>query len=368
MPRRSERTLIRPPTAQYPGFTIEDAYAVQRRWVEIKVGEGSRVKGDPGECHAPGCPHRFPGADDAAGDSDRHQSNGFLLLRADHGGSERVMKYGVGQPVRRFEDKRLLTGKGHYQDDLTLPRQLWAVFVRSPHAHARIVSIDTAASAGAPGVAAVFTGQDFANDGISTPKAAMARKKRDGSPMFAPQRPAMVIDRTRYVGDTVAMVIAETLAQAKDAAELVEIEYEALPSVTSLAEAALADAPRVWDENPDNISHTLERGDRAATQAAFVNASHIVRRRYVITRVQAQYMEPRGSIGTYDEGDERYTLFADVNYPHRVRNMLAHMVFNVPESNVRVQVRDVGGGFGAKGWQYVDHRLTLWAAKKLGGR
>ncbi|PPQ36385.1 xanthine dehydrogenase family protein molybdopterin-binding subunit [Rhodopila globiformis] len=276
------------------------------------------------------------------------------------------MKYGVGQPVRRFEDRRLLTGKGHFQDDLTLPHQLWAVFVRSPHAHAKIVSIDTTAAANAPGVAAVYTGQDYAADGIATPKAAMPRKKRDGSPMFAPQRPAIVIDRVRYVGDTVAMVVAETLAQAKDAAELVDVRYEALPSVTSLADAARPDSPRVWDENPDNISHTTERGDRAATDAAFARAAHVVRRRYVITRVHAQYMEPRGSIGTYDEGEDRFTLFADVNYPHRVRNMLANMVFKVPESHVRVQVRDVGGGFGAKGWQYVDHRLTLWAARKLG--
>jgi carbon-monoxide dehydrogenase large subunit len=276
------------------------------------------------------------------------------------------MKFGVGQPVRRFEDKRLLTGKGHYQDDLTLPRQLWCVFVRSPHAHAKVVSIDTGAAAAAPGVAAVYTGKDYADDGVNTPKAGMPRKKRDGSPMFAPQRPAMVVDRVRYVGDIVAMVMAETLAQAKDAAELVEVAYEALPSVTLLSDAGLPDAPRVWDENPDNISHTTERGDRAATEAAFAKAAHVVRRRYVITRVQAQYMEPRGSIGTYDEGEDRYTLYADVNYPHRVRNMLANMVFKVPESNVRVMVRDVGGGFGAKGWQYVDHRLTLWAAKKLG--
>src|SRR5208337_2204909 len=164
----------------------------------------------------------------------------------------------------------------------------------------------------------------------------------------------------------VAMVMAETLAQAKDAAELVEVEYDALPSVTLLADAALPDAPLVWDENPDNISHTTERGDRAATEAAFARAAHVVKRRYVITRVHAQYMEPRGAIGTYDPGEDRYTLFADVNYPHRVRNMLASMVFKVPESKVRVVCHDVGGGFGAKGWQYVEHRLTLWAAKKLG--
>jgi aerobic carbon-monoxide dehydrogenase large subunit len=268
--------------------------------------------------------------------------------------------------VRRFEDPRLLTGKGRFQDDTNLPGQLHAVFVRSPHAHARIRSVATAAATAAPGVKAVYTGADYAADGLAMPKAAMPRRKADGSPMFAPQRPALVVDRARYVGDPVAMVIADTLAQAKDAAELVEVDYDPLASVTSTADAALADAPRVWDENPDNISHTYERGDKAKTEAAFARAWHVVRRRYVISRVHAQYMEPRGAVGTYDAGEDRYTLYADVNYPHRVRNMLASMVFKVPESKVRVVCHDVGGGFGAKGWQYVEHRLTLWAAKKLG--
>src|SRR6476469_4015428 len=132
--------------------------------------------------------------------------------------STATMKFGIGQPIRRLEDVRLLTGRGRYQDDQTLHRQTWCVFVRSPHAHARIRSIDTTDAVHAPGVVAILTGTDFANDGIAMPKAAMPRKKRDGSPMFAPQRPAMVVDRVRYVGDPVAMVIAETLAQAKDAA------------------------------------------------------------------------------------------------------------------------------------------------------
>ena len=277
-----------------------------------------------------------------------------------------MMKFGIGQPVRRFEDVRLLTGKGRFQDDQSLARQSYAVFVHSPHAHAAIRSISTEVASRAPGVIAIFTGADYAADGLGMPKAAMPRKKRDGSPMFAPQRPALVVDRVRYVGDPVALVIAHTLEEAKDAAELVEVDYEPLPSVTEVGAAAAPGAPRVWDENPDNISHTLERGDRKATDEAFARAAHIVRRRYVITRVHAQYMEPRGSIGTYDAGDDRYTLYADVNYPHRVRNMLANMIFKVPESKVRVVCQDVGGGFGAKGWQYVDHRLTLWAAKKVG--
>jgi aerobic carbon-monoxide dehydrogenase large subunit len=276
------------------------------------------------------------------------------------------MKFGVGQPVRRLEDVRLLTGEGRYQDDQTFHRQTWCVFIRSPHAHARIVGIDTSDAERAPGIVAIYTGADYAADGIATPKAAMPRKKRDGSPMFAPQRPALVTDRARYVGDPVAMVIADTLAQAKDAGELVRVDYDPLPAVTDVAEAAKPDAPRLWDENPDNISHTTERGDRAATEAAFARAAEIVKRRYVITRVHAQYMEPRGAVGIYDPAEHRFTLFADVNYPHRVRNMLANMVFKVPESSVRVVCHDVGGGFGAKGWQYVEHRLTLWAARKLG--
>ncbi|MBV9775561.1 MAG: xanthine dehydrogenase family protein, partial [Acetobacteraceae bacterium] len=276
------------------------------------------------------------------------------------------MKFGVGQPLRRFEDARLLAGNGRYQDDVALPRQAHAVFVRSPHAHARIGAIDTDAASRAPGFLAVYTGADYARDGLGMPKAAMPRKKADGSPMFAPQRPALVVDRARHVGDPVAMVVAETLAHAKDAAELVAVAYDPLPSVTSLAEAARPDAPRVWDENPDNISHTYERGDRQAAEAAFARAARIVTRRYVVTRVHAQYMEPRGATGLYDPAEDRYTLFADVNYPHRVRGMLANAVFRVPESQVRVVCHDVGGGFGAKGWQYVDHRLVLWAARKLG--
>jgi aerobic carbon-monoxide dehydrogenase large subunit len=277
-----------------------------------------------------------------------------------------MMKFGVGQAVPRFEDVRLLRGQGRFQDDVNLHGQVYTVFLRSPHAHARIRSIDTAIAADAPGVLAIYTGADYAADGLGQPKATMPRKKADGSPLFAPQRPALVVDRVRYVGDPVAMVVAATLNQAKDAAELIAIDYEPLPSVTSVAEAALPGSPRVWDQNPDNISHLFERGDKRNADEAFARAVHILRRRYVITRVHAHYMEPRGLIGAYDPGQDRYTLYANVNYPHRVRNMLANQVFKVPESKVRVVTHDVGGGFGTKGWHSVEDRLVLWASRKLG--
>lgn len=274
-------------------------------------------------------------------------------------------KYGIGQPVLRFEDPRLLRGQGRYISDVNLPGQAYAVFLRSPHAHARIRSIGTAAARAAPGVLAVYTGADYAADGLGMPKVSMQRKRPDGSPMFAPARPALCIDRVRYVGDPVAMVVAGTLAEAKDAIELVEVDYEPLPAVTGTAEATLPGAPPVWEDCPDNISNFTERGSKAATDEAFAKAAKTFRRRYVVTRVHAQYMEPRGTLGVYDPGEDRMTLYADVQYPHRVRQMLAQSVFRVPESTLRVIAGDVGGGFGTKGWQYVEHRLTLWAARKL---
>ena len=276
-----------------------------------------------------------------------------------------MSKYGIGQPVLRFEDPRLLRGQGKFINDWNQPGQAHMVVVRSPHAHARIRSINVDAARGSPGVLAVWTGADYAADGLGMPKANMPRKRPDGKPMFAPQRPALVVDRVRYVGDPVALVVAETIAQAKDAAELVEVDYEALPSVTLTEDTVKPGAPAVWDECPDNISNFTERGKKAEVDEAFKSAARVIKRRYVITRVHAQYMEPRGTLGVYDEGEDRLVLYADVQYPHRVRNMLAQNVFKVPESKMRVIANDVGGGFGTKGWQYVEHRLTLWAARKL---
>jgi len=276
-----------------------------------------------------------------------------------------MSKYGIGQPVLRFEDPRLLRGEGRYINDVNLPGQAYAVFVRSPHAHAKIRSIDTEEAKKTAGVIAVYTGHDVTADGLGMPKANMPRKRPDGKPMYAPQRPPLITDRVRYVGDPVVMVVADTLAAAKDAAELVNIDYDPLPSVTLTEDTVKPGAPAVWDDCPDNISNHVERGNKAGTDEAIKSAAKVIKRRYVITRVHAQFMEPRGTLGTYDPGEDRMTLYADVQYPHRVRNMLAQNVFKVPESKMRVIAGDVGGGFGTKGWQYIEHRLTLWAARKL---
>ena len=273
-------------------------------------------------------------------------------------------QFGIGQPVRRFEDKRLLCGNGRFQNDVNQLGQGHGVVLRSPHAHARIRAIDLAAAQAAPCVLAIYTGDDLAAAGLGTMGVPFQRKRPDGSPMFARAHLGLAQERVRHVGEPVAFVVAETLAQARDAAELIDIDYEILPAVTDTAEAA-AGKHAVWDECPDNISNLFESGDKAATAAAFAGAAHVVKRRYVISRVYAHFMEPRGAIGVWDAGEDRYTLYADVQYPHRVRQALATRIFKIPESRIRVIAGDVGGGFGTKGWQYSEHRLVLFAAKRL---
>src|SRR6266851_4292779 len=273
-------------------------------------------------------------------------------------------QFGIGQPVRRFEDKRLLCGNGRFQHDVNLPGQACAVVLRSPHAHAAIRAMDLSAAQAAPGVLAIYTGEDLAAAGLGTMGVPFRRQRPDGTPMFWRAHLGLAHGRVRYVGEPVAFIVAESLAQAKDAAELVEIDYQPLPSVTDTAEAA-AGKHAVWDECPDNISNLFESGDKGAADAAFAKAPYVVKRRYVISRVYAHFMEPRGAIGVWDAGEDRYTLYADVQYPHRVRQALATRIFRIPESRIRVIAGDVGGGFGTKGWQYPEHRLVLWAAKQL---
>jgi aerobic carbon-monoxide dehydrogenase large subunit len=274
-------------------------------------------------------------------------------------------EFGIGQPITRFEDPRLLRGRGRFIEDVNLPGQAYLYVLRSPHAHARIVSIDTRDARAAPGVVAVFTGADLGND-LGTMEMTLKRKRPDGSPMFARPHRGLATDRVRYVGDPVALVVADGQAAARDAADLVRIDYEPLPSVTGTADAVKPGAAAVWDDCPDNVSNVFEAGNRAATDAALAHAAHVVRRRYVITRVHAQFMEPRGVVGVWDPGEGKFTLHADVQYPHRTRNALASRIFRIPEHMIRVVAGDVGGAFGTKGWQYAEHRLVLWAARKLG--
>jgi carbon-monoxide dehydrogenase large subunit len=273
-------------------------------------------------------------------------------------------EFGIGQPVRRFEDRRLLSGQGRFQNDNNLLGQLYAYVLRSPHAHARIRSLDLTAAQAAPGVQLIMTGDDLVEAKLGIMGVPFQRKRPDGSPMFARAHLGLAQDAVRYVGEPVAFVVANSVAEAKDAAELIDIDYEMLPSVTDTAEAADGKIA-VWPDCPDNISNLFEAGNKANADAAFANAAHVVKRRYVISRVYAHFMEPRGAIGVWDPGEQRFTLYADVQYPHRVRQALATRIFKVPESSIRVIAGDVGGGFGTKGWQYPEHRLVLLAAKKL---
>ena len=273
-------------------------------------------------------------------------------------------EFGIGQPVRRFEDRRLLSGQGHFQNDNNLLGQLHAYVLRSPHAHARIRSLDLSAAKAAPGVQLIMTGDDLVEAKLGVMGVPFQRKRPDGSPMFARAHLGLAQGAVRYVGEPVAFVVADTVAQAKDAAELIDIDYEMLPSVTDTAQAAEGKIA-VWPDCPDNVSNLFEAGNKAAADTAFTGAAHVVKRRYVISRVYAHFMEPRGAIGVWDPGEERFTLYADVQYPHRVRQALATRIFKIPESHIRVIAGDVGGGFGTKGWQYPEHRLVLLAAKKL---
>jgi aerobic carbon-monoxide dehydrogenase large subunit len=273
--------------------------------------------------------------------------------------------FALGQPVPRFEDPRLLRGGGRYVDDMVLPRMVLGHVLRSPHAHARIRSIDTSAAKAAPGVLAVLTGADWEASGWRDLPTAAGNKRRDGSPAYRPLYPALVKDRVRWVGDYVAFVAAETRHQAADAAELIEVEYEPLPAVVSTEDAVNPDAPRVWDEAPDNISLVYLEGDREATDAALAAAAHVIKRKFVINRVTAATMEPRGAIGDYNAAEGHYTIYTTLQRTHGYRAELSQ-ILRVPESRVRVVAGDIGGSFGMKSAIYPEVALVLLASKLLG--
>ena len=272
-------------------------------------------------------------------------------------------EFALGQPVPRFEDPRLLRGGGRYVGDMVLPRMAFGHVLRSPHAHARIRSIDTSAAKVAPGVLAVLVGADWEASGWGDLPTAAGNRRRDGSPAYRPRYPALVKDQVRWVGDYVAFVVAESAHQAADAAELITVEYEPLPAIVSTANAVKPNAPRVWDDSPDNICFVYLEGDKAATDAAFARAAHIVQCSFVINRVTAATMEPRGCIGDYNPAAEHYTIYTTLQRTHAYRSELARQILKVPESKVRVVAGDIGGSFGMKSAIYNEVALVLLASK-----
>ena len=269
---------------------------------------------------------------------------------------------GIGASVRRKEDFRFLTGAGNYTDDINRPGQLYAYILRSPHAHAEIAGIETGNARGATGVVAVFTGADMQVGGL--PCGWLVNSK-DGSPMVEPPHPVLAQGKVRHVGDPVAIVIAETLEQAKDAAELVEVTYKPLPAVVAVDKAIKPGNPQLFDNAPNNICFDWQLGDRAAVDAAFARAHHVTRLDIINNRLVSNPMEPRAAIGEYNRGTGDYTLYTTSQDPHVIRLLIAASVLPVPEHKFRVVAPDVGGGFGTKGSLYAEQALVTWAAGKL---
>jgi carbon-monoxide dehydrogenase large subunit len=282
----------------------------------------------------------------------------------------RVMeKFGFGQPVTRLEDARLLTGRGQFIEDRPHAGAAHALVLRSPHAHARIVAIDVEAARGAAGVLAVLTGSDALSDGIGSIPCNYDLPNFPGAPKDAviakPPYPVLAIERVRFVGDPVALIVATTKEAARDAAELVFVDYEMLPAVIDPAAAAASGAPAIWPEAPGNIAFTWSAGDDGAVRAAFAGAARVVELELVNNRVVVSALETRGAIGTWDAATRRYTLSTASQMPHGLKADLAEVLGVAPDA-VRVLIGDVGGGFGAKNALYPEHVLVLWASRRVG--
>ena len=273
---------------------------------------------------------------------------------------------GIGQAVLRTEDFRFITGAGRYTDDINRPNQTYAYFLRSPYAHARVGDIDTAAALSAPGVIAIFTGKDVAADKLGGLVCGWMIHSKDGSEMKAGAHPILALDRVRYVGDHVAMVVAETYAQAKSAAELIDVDYREQPACVVTANAEQPTAGQVHDEAPNNICFQWELGSREETEAAFARADHIIKLDLTNNRLIPNAMEPRAAIGDHDKGTDRYTLYTTSQNPHLARLVLSAFVGIAPEHRLRVIAPDVGGGFGSKVFIYAEETACVWAAKKIG--
>jgi carbon-monoxide dehydrogenase large subunit len=271
----------------------------------------------------------------------------------------------IGTPVRRREDYRFLTGQGTYTDDINRPGQLYAYLLRSPHANAKLSRIDTSAAAKAPGVVAVFTGQDMAKDEIGGLPCGWLINSKDGSPMKEPPHPVLAIDRVRHVGDPVAVVIADRLAQARDAAEKIAVDYAVEPAVVDVVAALKPGAPQVWPEAPGNVCYDWHLGDAAAVETAIGKSAKVVKLDLINNRLVPNAMEPRAAIGEYDRATGEHTLYTTSQNPHVIRLLMGAFVLHLPEAKLRVVAPDVGGGFGSKIYHYAEEAIVTWAAGKV---
>ena len=275
-----------------------------------------------------------------------------------------MAKFGVAQPVRRVEDPRLLVGQGQYTDDIALPNEAIGVVLRSPHAAATITSMDVTAARAAPGILGVYTAAELKADGIGPLPCGIPLKNRDGSDRADPPHPALADGAVRHVGDPVAFIVAETLQQARDASELINVEYDILPSCTDPAEAMDSGSAQVWPTVKSNVAFDWETGDKAATDALFGQAHHVTKLTVVNNRIVVNSMEARVALAEYD--GERWTLHANTQGGWGIKELLGGPVFGVGAEKFRVRTHDVGGGFGMKLFLYAEHALTCYAARKLG--
>jgi carbon-monoxide dehydrogenase large subunit len=277
------------------------------------------------------------------------------------------MKFGLGQPVRRFEDLRLITGRGRYTDDVALPNMAHAFVLRSPIGHAAIKRLDATAARTMPGVLFVGTGDDIRADGLGDVPCSTPLVSRDGKPRYDTPRPVLAQGKVRHVGQPVAVVVAQTLAAARDAAEAIVVEYDSLPAVTEAKDALAPGAPQLFDQIPGNLVFDWDNdaGDAKATDAAFANAAHVVKLELINNRVVANSMEPRNAIAEYDPASGRSTLHTATQGAHFVRDTLADAVLKLPKDKVRLITGNVGGGFGMKAFVYPEHALVVWASRKI---
>ena len=272
----------------------------------------------------------------------------------------------IGQSIKRVEDKRFITGKGRYVDDIVLPNMTWAVVVRSDVAHANLLGIDAGEASRAPGVVAVLTGADMEADGINGLPCGWQVDFKNGDTMKEPAHPALAVGKVRHVGDAVAVVVAESREQAAEAAELVEVDYEELPAVVDVVAATQDGAPQLFDDVPNNIPFDWELGDKAAADAGIAAADHVTTLEFRNQRLIPNAIEPRAAIGDYDEARDHYTLYTTSQNPHVIRLLMSAFVMGIPEHKVRVVSPDVGGGFGSKIFHYAEEVIVTWASRRLG--